>query len=54
MKIGKVFLCAVFVLFFIPQAVKAEDVIRIGIISTTFGYAPVFVAKEKGFLNVKT
>ena len=51
MKIGKVFLCAVFVLFFIPQAVKAEDVIRIGIISTTFGYAPVFVAKEKGFFK---
>jgi NitT/TauT family transport system substrate-binding protein len=29
----------------------AEDVIRIGIISTTFGYAPVFVAKEKGFFK---
>jgi len=51
MKIGKVFLCAVFVLFLISQAVKAEDVIRIGIISTTFGYAPVFVAKEKGFFK---
>ena len=30
---------------------RADDVIRIGIISTTFGYAPVFVAKEKGFFK---
>ena len=29
----------------------AQDVIRIGIISTTFGYAPVFVGKEKGFFK---
>jgi len=29
----------------------AEDTIRIGIISTVFGYAPVFVAKEKGFFK---
>src|ERR1700758_1320621 len=30
---------------------RADDTIRIGIISTTFGYAPVFVAKEKGFFK---
>jgi NitT/TauT family transport system substrate-binding protein len=35
---------------FAPPA-SADDVIRIGIISTTFGYAPVFVAKEKGFFK---
>jgi len=29
----------------------AEDTIRIGIISTVFGYAPVFVGKEKGFFK---
>jgi ABC-type nitrate/sulfonate/bicarbonate transport system substrate-binding protein len=40
------FLCAVF-----SRAVHADDVIRIGIISTTFGYAPVFVGKEKGFFK---
>jgi NitT/TauT family transport system substrate-binding protein len=31
--------------------VVAEEAVRIGIISTTFGYAPVFVAKEKGFFK---
>src|SRR5215831_20404446 len=41
--------CAAFCL--LPASGKAEDVIRIGIISTTFGYAPVFVAKEKGFFK---
>ena len=35
----------------IEHNVAAEDTIRIGIISTTFGYAPVFVAKEKGFFK---
>jgi ABC-type nitrate/sulfonate/bicarbonate transport system substrate-binding protein len=30
---------------------RADDTIRIGIISTVFGYAPVFVAKEKGFFK---
>jgi NitT/TauT family transport system substrate-binding protein len=29
----------------------ADDTIRIGIISTVFGYAPVFVAREKGFFK---
>jgi ABC-type nitrate/sulfonate/bicarbonate transport system substrate-binding protein len=33
------------------RIVDAEDTIRIGIISTVFGYAPVFVAKEKGFFK---
>ena len=46
-----------FVLFFSffllasATVTRADDVIRIGIISTTFGYAPVFVAKEKGFFK---
>lgn len=30
---------------------RAEDTIRIGIISTVFGYAPVFVARDKGFFK---
>ena len=34
-----------------PQAVRADDTIRIGIVSATFGYAPVYVAKEKGFFK---
>src|ERR1044072_9462535 len=34
-----------------PQPVSSDEVIRIGIISTTFGYAPVFVAREKGFFK---
>ena len=51
MKTAKLFLL-VFAFFFpTPQPAKSEDVIRIGIISTTFGYAPVFVAKEKGFFK---
>jgi NitT/TauT family transport system substrate-binding protein len=37
--------------FVCPQLIKADDVIRIGIIAATFGYAPVFVAKEKGFFK---
>src|ERR1041384_6424572 len=34
-----------------PSSAISEEVIRIGIISTTFGYAPVFVAREKGFFK---
>src|SRR5262245_60012639 len=34
-----------------PAKAHSEDVISIGIISTVFGYAPVFVAKEKGFFK---
>jgi ABC-type nitrate/sulfonate/bicarbonate transport system substrate-binding protein len=51
MKLSGVFL--VFVIFLCAPATPAapEDTIRIGIISTTFGYAPVFVAKEKGFFK---
>jgi ABC-type nitrate/sulfonate/bicarbonate transport system substrate-binding protein len=51
MRLGKSFLLvAVFLVAVAPEA-RPEDVIRIGIISTTFGYAPVFVAKEKGFFK---
>jgi ABC-type nitrate/sulfonate/bicarbonate transport system substrate-binding protein len=38
-------------ILFSARGVGAEDTIRIGIISTVFGYAPVFVAKEKGFFK---
>ncbi len=51
MKRDILFLLAVIVLSVCARDGKAEDVIRIGIISTTFGYAPVFVAKEKGFFK---
>ena len=51
MKPSKVFLLVSFLLLSAAQEAKPEDVIRIGIISTTFGYAPVFVAKEKGFFK---
>jgi NitT/TauT family transport system substrate-binding protein len=51
MKRGKLFLLATILLFAAARDATPEDVIRIGIISTTFGYAPVFVAKEKGFFK---
>ena len=51
MKIGKLVLFVMCLSMATAQEAKAEDVIRIGIISTTFGYAPVFVAREKGFFK---
>ncbi len=51
MKRRKVFLFVTFLLLAPAQDAKPDDLIRIGIISTTFGYAPVFVAKEKGFFK---
>jgi NitT/TauT family transport system substrate-binding protein len=51
MKLSRVFLFVPFLLLAAAQDAKPEDVIRIGIISTTFGYAPVFVAREKGFFK---
>jgi ABC-type nitrate/sulfonate/bicarbonate transport system substrate-binding protein len=51
MKRSKLFLLAIFLVVISPLPVQSDDVIRIGIISTTFGYAPVFVAKEKGFFK---
>jgi ABC-type nitrate/sulfonate/bicarbonate transport system substrate-binding protein len=51
MKDAKVFFLALSLLVIFPQRAKPDDVIRIGIISTTFGYAPVFVAKEKRFFK---
>jgi NitT/TauT family transport system substrate-binding protein len=51
MKLGKVSFLVLFLLVTVPQRANSDDVIRIGIISTTFGYAPVFVAKEKGFFK---
>ena len=52
MKLGiKAFLLVLCVLLTAVEHAKSEDVIRIGIISTTFGYAPVFVAREKGFFK---
>ena len=51
MKRAKLFLLSTILLFVSARDAKPEDAIRIGIISTTFGYAPVFVAKEKGFFK---
>src|SRR5262245_4469882 len=51
MKFSTVFLFVAVVLVAAAGDGKADDIIRIGIISTTFGYAPVFVAKEKGFFK---
>ena len=51
MKRVNLLLLSTFVLFASAHEAKPEDVIRIAIISTTFGYAPVFVAKEKGFFK---
>jgi NitT/TauT family transport system substrate-binding protein len=51
MKLSRVFLFVPFLLLAAAQDAKPEDLIRIGIISTTFGYAPVFVAREKGFFK---
>src|SRR5262249_42939153 len=51
MKSSKGFLLVAILLLAAAREAKADDSIRIGIISTTFGYAPVFVAKEKGFFK---
>jgi NitT/TauT family transport system substrate-binding protein len=51
MERATLFLFAVFLLVFTPTRIQADDVIRIGIIANTFGYAPVFVGKEKGFFK---
>jgi ABC-type nitrate/sulfonate/bicarbonate transport system substrate-binding protein len=51
MKGWKLFLLSAIFLCASATDAAPEDVIRIGIISTTFGYAPVFVAKEKGFFK---
>ncbi|MGH7782928.1 MAG: ABC transporter substrate-binding protein, partial [Candidatus Binatia bacterium] len=51
MKPSKAFLFVIFLSLATAREAKPEDVIRIGIISTTFGYAPVFVVKEKGFFK---
>ncbi len=46
MKLSSVLLFAICLPLMAMQDGKADDVIRIGIISTTFGYAPVFVANR--------
>ncbi|HVO94310.1 MAG TPA: ABC transporter substrate-binding protein [Terriglobales bacterium] len=51
MERSKLLFLAIFLVVVFPQPVKSDDVIRIGIVSATFGYAPVFVAKEKGFFK---
>lgn len=51
MKRAQLFLLSTIFLFIFAPGARSDDVIRIGIISTTFGYAPVFVAKEKGFFK---
>src|SRR4249919_1241907 len=51
MRSGKVFLLVAFLVIAAAHEARPEDIIRIGIISTVFGYAPVFVAREKGFFK---
>ncbi len=51
MRPSKLFLLATFLLLARAECAQSQEPIRIGIISTTFGYAPVFVAKEKGFFK---
>jgi ABC-type nitrate/sulfonate/bicarbonate transport system substrate-binding protein len=51
MKRATVFFLGTFLFAVFSSPVKADDVIRIGIIANTFGYAPVFVGKEKGFFK---
>lgn len=51
MRSGKVFLFVVLLAVAAAHEARPDDIIRIGIISTTFGYAPVFVAKERGFFK---
>ena len=51
MQRAKLILLSTVLLLAAVQEARADDVIRIAIISTTFGYAPVFVAKEKGFFK---
>src|SRR6266478_1672179 len=51
MKRAKVYFLVIFLCAIFSHTVHADDVIRIGIISTTFGYAPIFVGKEKGFFK---
>ncbi|HEX5607779.1 MAG TPA: hypothetical protein VFY96_14735 [Candidatus Binatia bacterium] len=50
-RIFKLLVIALFSLTTFPAPAGSYDVICIGIISTTFGYAPVFVAKEKGLFK---
>ena len=51
MRSGKAVLLVAFLVVAGAHEARPDDIIRIGIISTTFGYAPVFVAKEKGFFK---
>jgi NitT/TauT family transport system substrate-binding protein len=51
MKRISAFLFALFLVFICARSAAADDVIRIGVVSATFGYAPVFVAKENGFFK---
>ena len=52
MKPIKTFLLVTLFLLAAAAQARPEEIIRIGIISTTFGYAPVFVAREIGRAHV--
>lgn len=51
MKQAQLIFFALSLLLLAPQPARSDDTIRIGIVSATFGYAPVYVAKEKGFFK---
>ncbi len=48
-RIVSLYFIPAFLLFVFPAQGRADTRIRVGIVSTTFGYAPFFVAKQKGF-----
>ena len=49
MRSGKVFLLVAFLVIAAAHEARPEDIIRIGIISTTFGYAPVLLPRKRVF-----
>jgi NitT/TauT family transport system substrate-binding protein len=51
MKLVIEVLLATFLMLICREDGRSDDTIRLGIISTVFGYAPVFVAREKGFFK---
>src|SRR5215217_3977979 len=51
MKVRMTLLLSLLIVAVHSRPARPDDTIRMSIISTVFGYAPVFVAKEKGFFK---